>query len=181
MRPRWFRAALAAGLALLTAGTAIAQQALGPGSRPKRPDRCFNTQELEAEAIVRTGMIIRDHARACARRGHDGGIIQLWGAFDSANAEEFRRAVEVRAEAFRRNWPDDAYAAQRAANETVASRQLVDFAPAECVALRDLVGGFKAWPDFMKHVRTVELGQVKTLYRQCPKRSPGEAPRNLQP
>jgi hypothetical protein len=178
---RRLRAGLAAGLVLLMAGSALAQQGLGPGSRPKRPERCFNTPELEAEAIVRAGMIIRDHARACARRGHDSGIIELWSAFDGAHAEEFRKAVEVRAEAFRRNWPDDAYAAQRDANETVASRQLVDFAPAECVALRDLVEGFKIWADYMKHVRVVELGQVKTLYRQCPRRSPGEVPRNLQP
>ncbi|MEK9969326.1 MAG: hypothetical protein VW600_09325 [Ferrovibrio sp.] len=181
MKARRLKAALAAGLALLMAGSAVAQQGLGPGSRPKRPEKCFNTPELEAEAIVRAGMIIRDHARACARRGHDGGIIELWARFDGENAEEFRKAVEVRAEAFRRNWPDDPYAAQRAANDTVASRQLVDFAPAECVALRNLVEGFTIWTDYMKHVRVVELGQVKTIYRQCPKRSPGEAPRSLQP
>lgn len=172
---------LAAGLVLLMAGQALAQSGLGPGSRPKRSDRCFNTPELDAEAIVRAGIIIRDHARACARRGHDGGIIHLWAAFDTVNAEEFRRAVEVRTEAFKRNFPDDPYAAQRAVNDSVASRQLVDFAPAECVALRDLVEGFKGWPDYMKHVRTTELGQVKMIYRQCPRRSPGEAPRSEQP
>lgn len=176
-----WHAAVAAGLALLMAGTALAQSGLGPGSRPKTPNKCFNAPEIEAVAIVRAGMVVRDHARACARRGHDTGILQLWGAFDNANAEEMRRAVEVRAEAFRRNWSDDPNAAQRDANETVASRQLVDFAPAECVALRDLVEGFKTWRDYMKHVRTVEVGQVKMLYRTCPKRSPGEVPRSEQP
>lgn len=172
---------LAAGLALLMAGEVLAQEGLRAASRPKRSDKCFNTPELEAVAIVRAGMIIRDHARACARRGHDGGIIHLWAAFDSANAEELQRAVEVRTEAFKRNFPDDPYAAQREANNSVASRQLVDFAPAECVALRDLVEGFKLWPDYMRHVRTTELGQVKMLYRQCPKRTPGEVPRTEQP
>ena len=176
-----WHAAMAAGLALLMAGTALAQSGLGPGSRPRTPNKCFNSPEIEAVAIVRAGMVIRDHARACARRGHDGGILQLWGAFDNANAEELRRAVDVRAEAFRRNWPDDPSAAQRDANETVASRQLVDFAPAECVALRDLVEGFTNWQDYMKHVRTVEVGQVKMLYRTCPRRSPGEVPRSEQP
>lgn len=180
-KPAGWHAAVAAGLALLMAGSALAQSGLGPGSRPKTPNKCFNTPEIEAVAIVRAGMVIRDHARACARRGHDTGILQLWGAFDNANAEEMRRAVEVRAEAFRRNWPDDPNAAQRDANETVASRQLVDFAPAECVALRDLVEGFKTWRDYMKHVRIVEVGQVKMLYRTCPKRSPGEVPRSEQP
>lgn len=181
LKPAGWHTAMAAGLALLMAGTALAQSGLGPGRRPKTPNKCFNAPEIEAVAIVRAGMVIRDHARACARRGHDAGILQLWGAFDNANAEEMRRAVEVRAEAFRRNWPDDPNAAQRDANETVASRQLVDFAPAECVALRDLVEGFKTWRDYMKHVRTVEVGQVKMLYRTCPKRSPGEVPRSEQP
>lgn len=181
LKPAGWHTAVAAGLALLMAGTALAQSGLGPGSRPKTPNKCFNAPEIEAVAIVRAGMVIRDHARACARRGHDTGILQLWGAFDNANAEEMRRAVEVRAEAFRRNWPDDPNAAQRDANETVASRQLVDFAPAECVALRNLVEGFKTWRDYMKHVRTVEVGQVKMLYRTCPKRSPGEVPRSEQP
>jgi hypothetical protein len=172
-RNRW-RVAVAAGLALLMAGTALAQSGLGSGSRPKRPDTCFNAPEVEAVAIVRAGMVIRDHARACARRGHDRSLINLWAEFDNANAEEMKRAVEVRAEAFRRNWPDDPNAAQRDANETVASRHLVDFPPAECFALRDLVEGFTTWQDYMKHVRTVEVGQVKTLYRTCPRRSPGE-------
>ncbi len=173
-QPHGRRAVAAAGLALLLAGDALAQDGLRAGSRPKRPDICFNQPEIEAEAIVRAGMIIRDHARACARRGHDTEILQLWAAFDNANAERLQDAVQVRAQAFRRNWPNDPNVAQRYANESVASRQLVDFAPAECAALRDLVESFKIWPDYMKHVRTVEVGQVKTLIRQCPRRSPGE-------
>lgn len=178
-----WKAGLMAGLALLMIGDALAQQQEGlrAASRPKRSDKCFNTPEIEAIAIVRAGMVIRDHARACARRGHDRDLINVWAEFDNANAEEVKRAVEVRAEGFRRNSPDDPNAAQRDANETVASRQLVDFAPAECVALRDLVESFKTWRDYMKHVRTVEVGQVKMLYRTCPRRSPGEVPRSEQP
>jgi len=182
-KPAGWKAAWMIGLVLLTGSDALAQQQEGlrAASRPKRPDKCFNTPEIEAVAIVRAGMVVRDHARACARRGHDAGIIQLWGAFDNANAEEMRRAVEVRAEAFKRNWPEDPNAAQRDANETVASRQLVDFAPEECVALRDLVETFTNWQAYMKHVRTVEVGQVKAVYRICPRRTPGEVPRSMQP
>lgn len=169
-----WKTALAAGLALLATGQAVAQDGLRAASRPKRPDICFNRPEIEAEAIVRAGMIIRNHARACDRRGHDSGILQLWGTFDSANAEKLQDAVRVRAQAYKRNWPNDPNIAQRYANESVASRDLVDFAPEECVALRDLVEGFRTWPDYMKHVRTVEVGQVMSLIRQCPRRSPGE-------
>jgi hypothetical protein len=178
-RAGW-KAALAAILILLMAGDAQAQQlaqqqeGLRAASRPKRSDACFNRPEIEAEAIVRAGMIIRDHARACARRGHDYGILQLWAAFDSDNAEKLQDPVQLRDQAYKRNWPKDPNMAQRYANESVASRQLVDFAPEECMALRDLVEGFRIWPDYMKHVRTVEVGQVKSLIRQCPRRSPGE-------
>ncbi|MCW0232182.1 MAG: hypothetical protein OJJ21_01150 [Ferrovibrio sp.] len=152
---------------------AVAQEGLGPGRRAKRPDICMNTIEIEAEAMVRGGMVIRDHARACARRGLDGSIIHLWAAFDTANAEKFQDATEIRAGAYKRNWPDDPNAAQRAANETVASRQLVDFSPVECVVLKDLVGGFKTWTDYLVHIRRTEVGQVKTLYKQCPKGTVG--------
>lgn len=153
--------------ALLLPVVAAAQEGLGPGRRAKRPDICMRDPELEAEAIVRAGMVIRDHARACARRGLDGTILPAWGKFDEANADNFRKAVETRSAAYKRIWPDDPYAEQRANNATVASRQLADFAPEECVALGDLVETFKDWPAFMRHVRTTELGQVKTVYKSC--------------
>lgn len=164
---------LAALLMLGLGEPALAQEdtgftAFGPGRRPRTPDICMNDAELEAEAIVRGGMVIRDQARACARRGLDGSILPIWGAFDEANAQKFRDAVQIRSEAYKRNWPDDPYAEQRANNATVASRQITDFAPQECVALGNLVDGMKTWDDYMRHIRSTELGQVKTKYKRCP-------------
>lgn len=162
--------------ALLLPLAAAAQEGLGPGRRAKRPDICMTDPELEAEAIVRAGMVIRDHARACARRGLDATTLPIWGKFDEANADRFRQAVQVRSQAYKRLWPEDPYAEQRANNATVASRQLADFAPEECVALGDLVETFTDWPSFMRHVRTTELGQVKTVYKRCgPPKRPGAA------
>ena len=166
-----------AALLFALAVPALAQDGLRAGSRPKRPDICMKDPELEAEAIVRAGMVIRDHARACARRGLDGAILPIWGAFDAANAQQFRDAVQLRAETYRRLWPDDPYAEQRANNAVVASRQLADFAYEECATLGELVEGFKAWPDFMRHVRSTELGQVKTVYKSCRKKQPAGAGR----
>lgn len=166
-------------VALLLAGVALptlAQDGLGPGRRPRQPNICMTDPELEAEAIVRAGMVIRDHARACARRGLDGTILPLWGRFDEANADNFRRAVETRSATYKRLWPDDPYAEQRANNATVASRQLADFSNEECIALGDLVGGLRDWAAFMRHVRSTELGQVKTAYKRCgPPRRQGAA------
>jgi len=161
---------------LLLPMMAAAQEGLGPGRRAKRPDICMKDSELEAEAIVRAGMVIRDHARACARRGLDGTILPTWGKFDEANGDRFREAVQTRSAAYKRLWPDDPYAEQRANNATVASRQLADFAPEECVALGDLVETFTDWPSFMRHVRSTELGQVKNVYKRCgPPKRPGVA------
>lgn len=167
------RRAVAVLLLVSFALPVLAQEGLGPGRRAKRPDICFNPDELEAEAIVRGGMVIRDHARACARRGLDGTILQVWGKFDEDNAQALRDAVRLRAEAYQRNWPDDPYALQRANNATVASRQILDFAPEECIALGNLVDGLRTWDDYMRHIRLTELGQVKNVYKQCPQRRGG--------
>lgn len=162
--------------ALLLPVVAAAQEGLGPGRRAKSPNICMTDPELEAEAIVRAGMVIRDHARACARRGLDGTILPTWGKFDEANAENFREAVQLRSRTYKKLWPNDPYAEQRANNATVASRQLADFAPEECMALGDLVETFKDWPSFMRHVRSTELGQVKSVYKRCgPPKRPGVA------
>lgn len=170
---RWNYRILLALLLGVFALDAIAQEGLGPGRRKRTPEICMTDPELEAEATVRAGLVIRDFARACARRGHDGTILPLWGAFDAANAERFRTAVQQRTEAYRRNYPEDPYAEQRVTNAVVASRQLLDFAPQECIALGDLVEKFRVWDDFMRHVRSTELGQVKNSIRRCPQLRPG--------
>lgn len=133
--------------------------------------------EMEAEAIVRAGIIIRGYARDCARLGHDGSILPMWGAFDQANIQRFRDAVQVRSESYKRNYPDDPYAEQRATNAVVASRQITEFAREECTALAGLVGSFNDWDAFMRHVRTTVLGQVKTAFKLCPKARGGAAGR----
>lgn len=160
---------LLSGLMILAIGLPAVAQELGPGRRERRPYTCMTSAEFEAEGVVRAGMVIRDHARACARRGLDGTIIHTWSAFDTANLQQIKDAIEIRTEAYRRNFPNDPYAAQRNDNAVVASRQLVDFAPVECVVLKELVERFKTWEDYLVHVRRTEVGQVKTMFMQCPK------------
>jgi hypothetical protein len=168
---RGLAACLVAGIAL----PALAQEGLGPGRRPKSPDICMTAPEMEAEAVVRAGMIIRGYARDCARLGHDGSILPLWAAFDQANAQQFRDAVQLRSDSYKRNYPDDAYAEQRATNAVVASRQLTEIPAEECSALLNLVGSFNDWDAFLRHVRMTVLGQVKTTFKQCPRRRGGGA------
>lgn len=175
MKPLLLFRGIAALLVAAVALPVLAQDGLGPGRRPQTPRICMTPPQMEAEAIVRAGMIIRAYARDCARLGHDATILPLWGAFDQANAQRFRDAVQLRSEAYKLNYPDDPYAEQRATNEVLASRQMSEFAPQECMALADLVGSFNDWDAFMRHVRTTVLGQVKTAFKLCPKKHAGAA------
>lgn len=153
----------------------LAQDGLGPGRRPPQPKICMNDAELEAEAVVRAGIVLRAYARQCARYGIDGSILPKWGAFDAANAASLQNAVRLRNEAYARNYPDDPYAGQRVIDNTLASRGLGRPSPEECLAAADVVGKLKTWNDFLAHARLTELGQVKTQVKACkPKR--GAAP-----
>src|SRR3546814_1271621 len=43
-------------------------------TKPKPDNACMTPPELQAEAIVRAGIVLRAYARECARRGFDGKI-----------------------------------------------------------------------------------------------------------
>lgn len=150
--------------------SAVAQQGLGPGRRPPAPDICMSEAELEAEAILRTGIVLRAYARECARRGHDGSILPAWGAFDGANAENLRAAVQLRNDAYARNYPDSPKAGQKVVDEVLTSRQLVTLSAEECAATAEVVRGLATWDDFLIHVRRTELGKVRSAIRTCPPR-----------
>ena len=146
---------------------ALAQDGLGPGSRPKRPLICMNDAELEAEAQMRAGIVLRAFARNCAARGIDGSILPKWGEFDAANAEQLREAVRLRNEAYARNYPDDAYAGQRIVDETLTSRGIVNPSAQECSSVAEIVNGLNVWEDFIAHARRTQLGQVKQQIKRC--------------
>lgn len=130
----------------------------------------MNAAELEAEAVVRAGIVLRAYARDCARRGIDASILPRWGAFDAANAENLRNAVQLRNEAFARLYPDEPKPGQRAIDEALTSRGLIQPTLQECQAAGAVVNGLNAWEDFLAHARRTELGQVKTQIKECPKR-----------
>lgn len=157
---------------LLAAGMIMPVQAqdsfgLGPGSRPKRPLICMSDAELEAEAQVRAGIILRAFARTCAARGIDGSILQKWSAFDSAHAEQLQAAVRRRNEAYARNYPDDANAGQRVIDETLASRGITHPSVQECLSVAEVVNGLNTWEDFVAHARLTQLGMVRNQIRRC--------------
>lgn len=133
----------------------------------------MTTPELQAEAIVRAGIVLRAYARECARRGIDASILQKWSAFDAANGQTLREAVQARDKAYARNYPDDPYAGQRVIDETLASRGITTLAPQECLAVATVVDGLKSWDDFIAHAKRTELGMVKTAIATCRSGGPG--------
>lgn len=153
--------------AVLAAMPALAQQGLGPGSRPKQPLVCMNDAELEAEAQVRAGIVLRAFARTCAARGLDAAILQKWGAFDGANAERLQLAVRLRNDAYARNYPDDPYAGQRVIDETLTSRGITQPSQQECGTVAEVVNRLNAWEDFVAHARLTQLGMVKSQIKRC--------------
>jgi len=123
--------------------------------------------QLEAEAIVRAGIVLRAFARECARRGIDTSILQKWTAFDTANAQNLRAAVQLRDQAYARNYPDNPYAGQQVIDDTLASRGLTTLSPQECLTTSVVVDKLKSWNDFLTHARQTELGMVKTAIKTC--------------
>ncbi len=160
-------------VSVLCAIPALAQDGLGPGSRPKRPQVCMSDAELEAEAQMRAGIVLRAFARNCASRGIDGSILPKWSAFDAANAEQLREAVRLRDEAYARNYPDDPYAGQRVVDEMLTSRGIVQPSAQECRTVAEIVNGLATWEDFVAHVRRTQLGMVKQQIKRC--KPPGAA------
>lgn len=164
MIPKFLAGLLLAALCVLPV---LAQETRSAGNRPKRPLICMNDAELEAEAQMRAGIVLRAFARNCASRGIDGSILPKWSAFDAANADRLRDAVRLRDEAYARNYPDDAYAGQRIVDETLTSRGIVHPSAQECGTVAEVVNGLNTWEDFVAHARRTQLGMVKQQVKRC--------------
>jgi len=158
-------------LLLAVAGDAQAQQdpafGLGPGSRPKRVLPCMDDREQKAEALIRTGIILREIGRECQRRRVDITLLPAWQAFDQANAEQIQAAARLRGEALERNYPDIPDIALRLDSRLIASTGLQRMANEECHVANRLVSGFAEYNDFVLHAQRTELGRVKNTYPRC--------------
>lgn len=145
----------------------IENQYLGPGRRKKPRDICMDEREQKAEALVRSGIVIREYARECLRQGWDGGLLDLWNTFENANGEQIKAAVRLRDDAFLRNYPENPQATRQSDSIVLASRNISRMAPAECTALRKVVTDFKDYNDFVRFSAITELGLVRNSITLC--------------
>lgn len=165
------KAGMLLGLLFAVAGDAQAQQdpafGLGPGSRPKRVMPCMDDREQKAEALIRTGIIMREIGRECQRRRVDMSLLPAWQAFDQANAEQIQAAARLRGDALVRNYPDVPDIALRLDSRLIASTGLQRMADEECHVVRRLLNGFTEYNDLVIHAQRTELGRVKNTYPKC--------------
>jgi len=72
----------------------------------KRNTACFNPKETEAEAIVRSGINLREILRRCAQISDKGPqALADWYKFDGENAQALKDAVALRSTAVKRIYP----------------------------------------------------------------------------
>lgn len=161
-----------AGCLALAPGTAMAEDYFSPARRPKPgPVKCMDEREQKAEALIRSGLILRQYARECRRLGLDAQLLDLWDAFDAANGEQIKAAARLRDEAFKRNYPDNPNAAQESDSIILAARGLQTMAAEECQALRRVLERLLEYNDLVAHSTRTELGLVKASIPRCPTRS----------
>lgn len=144
---------------------------MGPARRPKAKRICMDDREQKAEALIRSGIILREIGRECAKRGIDYELLSLWNAFDSANGEQLQAATRLRQSALERNYPDRPRIMREFDDRLIASRGLARMPEEECHVARKLVG---EWPDYnglVRHSTRTELGRVKELFPRCSTRN----------
>jgi len=162
-----------AALFLATAGQvpAAAQEdpafGLGPGNRPKRELPCMDDREQKAEALIRTGIILREISRECTRRRVDTEILSIWNTFDAENGEQILAAARLRDTALQRNYPDEPNVAFRLDSRLIASTGLRQMTGDECHVTRLLLESFTDYDTFVRHAQLTELGRVKNTYPLC--------------
>lgn len=166
------KALILAGCLALVSGFALAEDYYSPARRPKpAPVKCMDEREQKAEALIRSGLILRQYARECRRLGLDVQLLDLWDAFDAANGEQIQAAGRLRDEAFKRNYPDNPNAAQESDSIILATRGLQTMAPEECQALRRVLERLQEYNDLVVHSTRTELGMIKSSIPRCPTRS----------
>ncbi len=143
----------------------------GPGRRPKRAKACMDDREQKAEALIRTGIILREIGRECSRRRINFDLLQIWYAFDAANGEQIQAAARLRGGALERNFPTIPNVAFRLDSRLIASTGLQQMANEECQVAQDLVAGFADYNAFVRHATRTELGRVKSSYPLCASRN----------
>jgi len=141
-------------LLLLANQAALAQQQTGGAQRNRF---CFNKKETEAEAEVRTGFILRETLRRCARFDPTAGqeALDSWYQFDRDNGDKFTGAVTMRGTAIKRIYPKRTAQEQWENDASIATRAAPEVDAAVCKSAYVMVDKIQAegWPGFKYYAK----------------------------
>jgi hypothetical protein len=137
-------------------------------SQPAAAAGCYTELDLQAEAIVRTAIAMRETLRQCAGQGLDQGAMPLWQGFDQDNADKIGRALLDRRETLRRLFPKDPYVERRRNDAIIAAYSGRTLTAQQCAAaaetMRKVRGG--GWGQFIR-VADLELQAFRLNTGRC--------------
>jgi len=139
----------------------------GPARRPPSQRVCMDDREQKAEALIRTGIILREIGRECAKRNVDATLLPAWNAFDAANADQIQAATRLRQGALERNYPDRPNIQRDFDDRLIASRGLTTISNEECTVAGRLLKSWTSYNDLVKHSARTELGRVRSIFPKC--------------
>lgn len=139
----------------------------GPARRPPAKRVCMDDREQKAEALIRTGIILREIGRECAKRNVDPTLLPAWNAFDAANADQIQAATRLRQGALERNYPDRPNIQRDFDDRLIASRGLTTIASEECIVAGRMLKSWTSYNDLVKHSARTELGRVRSIFPKC--------------
>ncbi len=144
-----------------------ASPACAQGQPAQRGDRaCFNQNEADAEAEVRTGIQLREILRRCAMVYPEGKeALEEWYRFDRENADRLKAAVTLRRQALDRIYKNSADRIQWETNSVVATTKAIQVNESVCSASyevverlkRDKWAGFKYYANLKGHLLATEI------------------------
>jgi hypothetical protein len=149
MSDRWCRR-LAILLLLVQPAVAVAQNRPG----------CLKPDEVNAEAVVRTGVDIREVLKACARRNFAAAgdtaaeALANFRSFDDAYAAKIQSELEIRRLALQRNYPDRKAVERQMDGAIISVYQGREMSDGECIAAMRVMDQIEAegWQAFQRQV-----------------------------
>ena len=119
---------------------------------------CFRQGELNAEANVRLGLLLRERAVVCAVRSGDSafsGLPQMWSNFEQANSVQLKNAVETRSKAIERVFKNPENSPEAQTGRLIARFREEPAYGANCRDIQKLLEEFEkgGWGAFQKRAR----------------------------
>lgn len=121
---------------------------------------CLKPDEVNAEAVVRTGVDIREVLKACARRNFTASgdtaaeALANFRRFDESYAAKIQSELDIRRQALQRNYPDRKAIERQMDGAIISVYQGREMSDGECIAAMRVMDQIAAegWQAFLRQV-----------------------------